>query len=582
MVADMKSRMSLFVVGLTLLSSKETKAAMLIGYMGIARLMISVQQVEKDQLKDIKEFENKRAKASENKSRQQKSNANRSSFQHKQKGPALSSASAPAPRNKYEYNSKNFQNFRVRPVHSQGSKAQRGTKTPGCAKCGRSHSGMCRDDSTSFFKCGQNGHFMRECPKSRQSNGGEGNRLYAIASRREQEDSPDVVIGMVEVFNFDVLPEQLVEPFSVSTPIDDLPEVPFEREIDFGIDVLPDTHPISIPPYRMAPAELKDLLEKGFIRPSMSPWGAPVPFVRKNDGSLRMCIVYRQLIKVTIKINIFSQGLMIFSLNFMVLLVSTLKDKELYAKFSNYEFWLESVEFLCHIVSGDGIRVDAQKIEAVQNFPRPSSPTDIRSFLGLAGYYRRFVEGFSSISSPLTKLTKKIVKFQWSEACVKSFQELKKRLTITPVLTLPEGTQGFVVYCDASRIGLGCVLKQNGKVIAYASKQLKVHEKNYPTHDPELAAVVFALKIWRHYLYGVHVDVFIDHKSLQYVFTKKELNLRQRRRLELLKDYDMSILYHPCKANVVADALSRLSMGITAHVEEEKRELAKDVHVLHS
>ncbi|WMV32271.1 hypothetical protein MTR67_025656 [Solanum verrucosum] len=169
----------------------------------------------------------------------------------------------------------------------------------------------------------------------------------------------------------------------------------------------------------------------------------------------------------------------------------------------------------------------------------------------------RFVEGFSSILSPLTKLTQKTVKFQWSEPCEKSFQELKKKLISAPVLTLPEGAQDFVVYCDASRVGLGCVLMQNDKVIAYASRQLKVYEKNYPTHDLELAAIVFALKIWRHYLYDVHVDIFTDHKSLQYVFTQKELNLKQRRWLELLKDYDMSILYHPGKANVVVDVLSR-------------------------
>src|SRR5687767_13304654 len=194
--------------------------------------------------------------------------------------------------------------------------------------------------------------------------------------------------------------------------------------------------------------------------------------------------------------------------------------------------------------------------------------------------YRRFVEGFSSISSPLTKLTQKKEKFQWSLDCEKSFQELKDRLTKAPVLTLPEGSDGFVVYCDASKIGLGCVLMQNGKVIAYASRQLKVHERNYPTHDLELAAVVFALKNWRHYLYGIHVDVFTDHKSLQYVFTQKDLNIRQRRRLELLKDYDMSVLYHLGKANVVADPLSRLSMGSTSHIEDSKKELVRDVHRL--
>ena len=165
-----------------------------------------------------------------------------------------------------------------------------------------------------------------------------------------------------------------------------------------------------------------------------------------------------------------------------------------------------------------------------------------------------------------------MVKFQWSDDCEKSFEELKTRLTTAPVMTLPEGSDGYVIYCDASRVGLGCVLMQRDKVISYASRKLKVHEKNYPTHDLELAAVVFALKIWRHYLYGVHVDVLTDHKSLQYVFTQKELNLCQRRWLEFLKDYDMSVRYHPGKANIVADALSRLSMGSVTHIEEERKE----------
>jgi len=138
---------------------------------------------------------------------------------------------------------------------------------------------------------------------------------------------------------------------------------------------------------------------------------------------------------------------------------------------------------------------------------------------------------------------------------------MKTRLTITPMLTLPKSTQGFVMYCDVSSVGLGCVLMQNDKAMTYASRQLKIYERNYPTHNLELVIVVFALKIWHQYLYGVHVDVFTDHKSLQYVFNQKELNLRPMRWLELLKDYDMSILNHPGKANIVADASSRLSMG---------------------
>ena len=203
--------------------------------------------------------------------------------------------------------------------------------------------------------------------------------------------------------------------------------------------------------------------------------------------------------------------------------------------------------------------MDPQKIEAIVNWQPPTNVTEIRSFLGLAGYYRKFVEGFSKIATPLTSLIRKEEKFIWSDACQHSFDELKHRLTSAPVLTLPSGSEGFVVYCDASRQGLGCVLMQHERVIAYASRQLRKHEQNYPTHDLELAAVVFALKIWRHYLYGLPCRIFIDNKSLQYLFTQKELNMRQRRWIELIKDYDCTIEYHPGKANVVADALSRKS-----------------------
>ncbi|WMV29556.1 hypothetical protein MTR67_022941 [Solanum verrucosum] len=198
----------------------------------------------------------------------------------------------------------------------------------------------------------------------------------------------------------------------------------------------------------------------------------------------------------------------------------------------------------------------------------------------LAGYYRRFVELFSSIASPLTKLTQKKVKFQWLDESKKSLVELKTRLTTAPILTLPEGSDGYVIYFVASTVRLGCVLMHRCKVIAYASRQLKVYEKNYPTHELDLAVVVFSLKTWRHYLYGVDVDVFTDHKSLQYLFTQKELNLLHRRWLEFLKDYVINVLYHPGKANVVADVVSRLSIGCVAHVEEEMKELAKDVHRL--
>ncbi|GJR82643.1 putative reverse transcriptase domain-containing protein [Tanacetum coccineum] len=157
----------------------------------------------------------------------------------------------------------------------------------------------------------------------------------------------------------------------------------------------------------------------------------------------------------------------------------------------------------------------------------------------------------------MTKLTQKKVAFEWGDKQEAAFQTLKHKLCSAPILALPQGAENFIVYCDASHKGLGVVLMQNEKVIAYASRQLKIHEKNYTTHDLELGAVVFALKIWRHYLYGTKCTVFIDHKSLQHILDQKELNMRQRRWLELLSDYDYEIRYHPGKANVVADALSR-------------------------
>ena len=242
------------------------------------------------------------------------------------------------------------------------------------------------------------------------------------------------------------------------------------------------------------------------------------------------------------------------------IVLQILRETQLYAKLSKCEFWLSEIAFLGHIISAEGIRVDPKKIEAVLEWKPPKNVIEIRSFLGLAGYYRRFVKGFSLIAAPLTRLLQKDVRFEWNDKCQNSFEKLKTMLTEAPVLTQPVSGRPYDVYSDASHNGLGCVLMQESKVVAYASRQLKPHEKNYPTHDLELAAIVFALKIWRHYLYGEKCHLYTDHKSLKYLLTQKELNMRQRRWLELLKDYDFTIDYHPGKANVVADALSRKSL----------------------
>jgi hypothetical protein len=239
------------------------------------------------------------------------------------------------------------------------------------------------------------------------------------------------------------------------------------------------------------------------------------------------------------------------------MVLETLRKNKFYAKLKKCEFWLSEVAYLGHVINREGICVDPSKVSTVVGWERPTTVKEVRSFLGMAGYYRRFVKDFSIIAKPMTMLTHKGVKFQWTEECDRSFCLLKDRLVSAPILALPEFGERFTVYSDASRVGLGCVLMQNGKVISYASRQLRKHEENYPTHDLELAAVVFALKLWRYYLYGATCDIFTDHKSLKYIFTQKDLNLRQRRWLELIKDYDLNIQYTPGKGNAVADALSR-------------------------
>ncbi|GKB39194.1 putative reverse transcriptase domain-containing protein [Tanacetum coccineum] len=370
--------------------------------------------------------------------------------------------------------------------------------------------------------------------------------------------------------------------------------------------------------------QLQELQDKGFIRPSHSPCGAPILFVKKKDGSLRMCIDYRELNKLMVKnryplpriddlfdqlqgsrffskidlrsgyhqlrvheddipktafqtryrhfeftvmpfgltnvpavfmdlmnrvckpyldkfVIVFIDDIVIYSKTkedhevHLGLVLELLRKEKLYAKFSKCEFWLQEVHFLGHVVNQNGIR----------------------RLVGLAGYYRRFITNFSKIAKPLTSLTQKNHKYVWGVEQEEAFQTLKNNLCDAPILTLPDGVEDFVVYCDASNQGLGCILMQRGKMISYASRQLKTHEKNYTTHDLELGAVVFALKAWRHYLYGTKSVIYTDHKILQHIFDQKELNMRQRRWIELFSDYECEIRYHPGKANVVADALSR-------------------------
>jgi hypothetical protein len=434
---------------------------------------------------------------------------------------------------------------------------------------------------------------------------------------------------------------------------DELPGMPLDRDIDFAIELQPGTTPISKRPYRIPPTELaelkkqlQELLDKGFIRPSTSPWGCPALFVKKKDESLRLCIEYRPLNVVTIKnkyplpridvlfdqlvgakvfskidlrygyhqikirasdipkaafstryglyeflvmsfgltnapayfmylmnsvfmpeldkfVVVFIDDILVYSKNkeehvgHLHVVLQRLREHRLYAKLSKCDFWLKEIKFLGHTISQAGIAVDPDKVQEVMNLKPPTTVRLIRSFLGLAGYYRRFIPDYSRIAKPITELLKKEAKFVWGQKCEDAFHALRQHLTTAPVLAQPDSSKPFDVYCDASGTGLGCVLMQDNRVIAYASRALRPHEQNYPTHDLELAAVVHALKMWRHYLMGTHCNILTDHKSLKYIFTQADLNMRQRRWLELIKDYDLEVHYHSGKANVVADALSQ-------------------------
>ncbi|GJV74499.1 putative reverse transcriptase domain-containing protein [Tanacetum coccineum] len=352
--------------------------------------------------------------------------------------------------------------------------------------------------------------------------------LAQISSKKEEDKSKGKQLKDVPI----------VRDFSEVFP-EDLPGLPPARPVEFEIDLILGAAPVARAPYRLAPSEMKELSEqlqelsdKGFIRPSSLPWEPP------NSEESLSTPEDQRFIRSTLRIqHLFKDSEIGLSPaestrtrhskdgisnsdkteheEHLKAILELLKKEKLYAKFSKCEFWILKVQFLGHVIDSRGIHVDPAKIESIKDWASPKTPTEIRQFLGLAGYYRS-----------------------------------------APILALPEGSEDFVVYCDASHKGLGAVLMHREKVIVYASRQLKIHEKNYTTHDLELGSVVFALKIWRHYLYGTKCTVFTDHESLQHILDQKELNMRQRHWLELLSDYDCDIRYHPGKVNAVADALS--------------------------
>ncbi len=431
--------------------------------------------------------------------------------------------------------------------------------------------------------------------------------------------------------------------------------LPPDRGISHVIVEEPGSRPVYRPPYRLSPLEqqelekqIKDLLLKGFIEPSTSPYGAPVLFVTKKDGSLRMCCDWRKLNAQTVKARyplpnvnqlldrlhgakwftsldlqsgyhqirikeedvpktafttpfghyqwkvlsfglcnapatfqavmngvfqpLINKGVLVYMDDILIYaktkeehdallsqVLQILQDKDMFAKLSKCEFEQKELKFLGHIVGEEGIKVDPVKTTVVENWPVPRTVKDVRAFLGLANYFRRFLQGFSVLTAPLTELTRAKVQWNWTPECQQAYEAVKHALTHAPVLALPnyDDPTGFEVLCDASIVGIGAVLTQHGKPIAFESRKLTDAERKWMTTDQELWAVVHALKQWRCYLEGIPFTVVTDHNPLVHLQTQPNLSRRQARWAEYLQRFNFAWTYRPGRTNV-ADPLSRV------------------------
>lgn len=477
-----------------------------------------------------------------------------------------------------------------------------------------------------------------------------GSSMYVALVRSTDED-PDnpgstssLAVEICEEFS-DVFPESLPA------------GLPPEREVDHAIETEPGATPPSKAPYRMSPLELdelkrqlQELIDLGFIQPSKSPYGAPVLFVKKKDGSLRMCVDWRALNKITVKnkyplprieelldrlsgarvfskldlrmgyhqvrikpedvpktafrtryghfeflvlgfgltnapatfmslmnsifhpfldscVVVFLDDILVYSANeaehaqHLRQVLQVLRSNKLYAKRSKCSFFQSEVDFLGHIVSADGIKIDPSKVSAIQDWPPPANVPELRSFLGMASFHRRFVRHFSGITAPMFELLKKDQAFVWGAAQQAAFQAIKQALCTAPVVHAPDPALPYTLCTDASDYAIGAELFQDFghglQPIAYHSRKLSPAERNYPTHDKEMLAIIDALRTWKHYAEGAKGLVLTDHKTLTHFLTQPSLTRRQARWMEILAEFDCEIKYAPGSTNLAADALSR-------------------------
>ena len=434
--------------------------------------------------------------------------------------------------------------------------------------------------------------------------------------------------------------------------------LPPQRGVDHCIELEPSsetpigcTYKMSFPKLDELKKQLEDMLEKGQICPSKSPYGSPILFVKKKEGTLRMCVDYRALNKITIKnryplpridelfdrlrgaryftkidlrsgyhqiriakedikkitlrtryghyeflvmpfgltnapatfmstmndiftlvldqfVVIFIDDILVYStdleehMRHLRHALQTLRENQLYAKLSKCEFAKQEMEFLGHVVTPTGLKLDPKKVEAITNWSTPKTFPDLRSFLGHATFYRRFVEGFSRTAAPMTDLLKKDKNFDWNQEHQESFQGIKQALTTTPVLVIADPRPEWPIHIktDASGFEIAAGLFQDQgrglQPIAFESKKLNSVERNYAAHEREALAIVHALKTWRCYVEGRKVFVTTDHEALKYLMIQPHLSRRQARWVEFLQQYDITIEYKPRKINPM-DALSR-------------------------
>ncbi|XP_056850830.1 uncharacterized protein LOC130500129 [Raphanus sativus] len=464
--------------------------------------------------------------------------------------------------------------------------------------------------------------------------------LLASSSSDLAPEIPSEFLGILQDYS-DVFPEENPK---------GLPPV---RGIEHQIDLVPGASLPNRPAYRTNPVETKelekqinDLLEKGYIRESLSPCAVPVLLVPKKDGSWRMCVDCRAINNITVKyrhpiprlddmldelhgskyfskidlksgyhqirmkegdewktafktkLGLYEWLVMPFGLTnapstFMRLMnhvlrsfighfvvvyfddiliysksldehkqhlksvLEVLRKEHLFANLGKCSFGTDHVVFLGFVVGADGLRVDEQKVQAIRDWPIPKTISEVRSFHGLAGFYRRFVQNFSTLAAPLTEVIKKNVGFKWGPAQEEAFEILKGKLTNAPLLVLPDFSKAFEIECDASGVGIGAVLMQEGKPVAYFSEKLGGAMLNYPTYDQELYALVRALQTWQHYLWPKEFIIHTDHQSLRHLKGQQKLNKRHARWMEFIETFPYVIKYKQGKENVVADALSR-------------------------